>query len=259
MNVEDTTPEHNAFRLSATEAAIAGLESFRHVASTGSTNTDLADEARAGRLEPSVLVTDFQSKGRGRLDRAWEASSGQHLLVSFRLPVDAGAPSDVVNAVAAAARGAADGLIDPSVAFKWPNDLVVVDGPKLGKLAGVLAEYVPGEPGIVVVGVGLNVGPIAVDGATSVADCGGNPDRDLVLASLIRGLPHRLTHRDAVEHELRHHSATLGTQVKVLLPDGLVLTGAAIDLDRDGRLLVNDGETVHAVSVGDVVHLRPDT
>lgn len=238
---------------------MAGFESFRHIASTGSTNADLAHEARTGLIEPSVLVSDFQSKGKGRLDRAWQAIAGQHLLVSFRLVVDARSPSDAVNAVAAAAREAADGLMDSSVALKWPNDLVVIDGPKPGKLAGVLAEYVPGDSGVVVVGVGLNVGPITVEGATSVADCGGAPDRDRLLASLLRGLPHRLAHPDAVEQELRRHSATLGTRVKVSLPGGLALTGTAIDVDGDGRLLVHDGETVHAVSVGDILHLRPDT
>lgn len=51
---------------------------------------------------------------------------------------------------------------------------------------------------------------------------------------------------------------TLGQRVRVMLPGGRVLTGAAIDLDRAGRLVVkreSDGG-VQAVAAGDVTHLR---
>ena len=259
MNPRSATPAPNAFPRSADEAVAAGFGLFHHVSVTGSTNTDLAEEARAGVREPAVLVADFQSEGKGRLDRVWQAAAGLHLLVSFRLPAGDRTAPDVIGAIVAAARHAADASITPAVRLKWPNDLVVIDGPKPGKLAGVLSEYVPGEPSTVVVGMGMNVGVTMVEGATSLSDCGGDPDRDDLLAALIRGLPSRLSDRYAVALELRRHSATLGTRVRVTFPLGRTVTGMAVEFDADGRLMLDDGTTVHVVSVGDVVHLRPET
>jgi len=259
MNPSDATPEPKAFPLSTVETLSAGFGRLRHVPSTGSTNVDLADEARSGLGGPAVLVADFQQEGRGRLDRVWEAAPGRHLLVSFRVPADARAAPEVVGAVAAAAREAAGRLMAPAVWLKWPNDLVVIDGPKPGKLAGVLAEFVPGREAAVVVGIGVNVGPTTFEGATSLFDCGGDADRDRLLAALIQGLPDRLADHDALTLELRCHSATLGTRVRVTFPDGRLVTGMAVDLDAEGRLVVDDGVKVHIIAVGDVIHLRSDT
>jgi len=45
--------------------------------------------------------------------------------------------------------------------------------------------------------------------------------------------------------------------VRVELPDGGPLRGRAVDVDDDGRLLVDDGRTVRPLGAGDVVHVRP--
>ncbi len=46
-------------------------------------------------------------------------------------------------------------------------------------------------------------------------------------------------------------------EVRVDLPGGEPLRGRAVDVDEDGRLLVDDGTRVHALGAGDVVHVRP--
>jgi BirA family transcriptional regulator, biotin operon repressor / biotin---[acetyl-CoA-carboxylase] ligase len=58
--------------------------------------------------------------------------------------------------------------------------------------------------------------------------------------------------------EYRALCGTLGRQVRVELPVGRVVTGTAIDVDRDGRLLVTESAAAPAIpiSAGDVVHLR---
>ena len=59
-----------------------------HVDATGSTNADLLAEARAGAPAGLVRVAAFQSAGRGRMGRVWEASPGDGLLVSVLLRPD---------------------------------------------------------------------------------------------------------------------------------------------------------------------------
>ena len=57
--------------------------------STGSTNADAAAAARAGAPEGAVHVTDVQTAGRGRLDRAWSSPAGSGVIVSVVLRPDA--------------------------------------------------------------------------------------------------------------------------------------------------------------------------
>ncbi|NDB19178.1 MAG: biotin--[acetyl-CoA-carboxylase] ligase, partial [Actinobacteria bacterium] len=55
--------------------------------------------------------------------------------------------------------------------------------------------------------------------------------------------------------EYRRICSTLGAFVRVELSTGTLL-GRAVDVDDDGCLLVDDGDVVHTVTAGDVVHVR---
>ncbi len=132
---------------------------IRRFTEIDSTNRYLLDEARAGAAEGAVAVADYQSAGRGRLGRRWEAPPGSNLLTSVLLrPVLATDELHLCTvAVALAAAAACEHGAGVAAELKWPNDLVV--GGR--KLAGILAEAVPRGPGgagdAVVVGLGLNV------------------------------------------------------------------------------------------------------
>ena len=98
-----------------------------HVKATGSTNADLV--ARVGDAsDGTVLVTDHQTAGRGRLGRTWDAPPGTNLLVSVLLRPTW--PPDnhplVTPTLAVAVVDALVGMGIPT-AVKWPNDLVVDD------------------------------------------------------------------------------------------------------------------------------------
>lgn len=126
--------------------------------------------------------------------------------------------------------------------LKWPNDLVI--GEK--KLAGILAQA---ERDVVVVGIGLNVG-WAPDGAALLG-------RDIDPLHVLRAL---LVAYDELPvdpwSQYREHMGTIGRQVRVEL-DGSTLWGRALDVERDGRLLVvDDAGMNHRFAVGDIVHLR---
>ncbi|MEO7398221.1 MAG: biotin--[acetyl-CoA-carboxylase] ligase [Ilumatobacteraceae bacterium] len=236
-------------------------------ATTGSTNADVAAAAHAGAPEGTVHTTDAQTSGRGRLDRSWEAPAASGIAVSVLLRPDSipaarwvWLPLLAGLAVDATVRecGVESGL-------KWPND-VLVNG---RKLAGILLERVETSSGpAAVVGVGLNVtlrrDELPVDTATSLALEGATEtDRTIVLRSLLRNLEALYRAWKAsdgdpaagIRDSYIRRCVTLGTRVRVDLPNNECLEGEATGIDEFGRLLV-DGT---AISAGDITHVRPST
>jgi BirA family biotin operon repressor/biotin-[acetyl-CoA-carboxylase] ligase len=194
-----------------------------------------------------VLAARHQTAGRGRLDRRWDAPPGANLLVSILFRQVPEHPHELTQRVALAAASACGRLGGVLPELKWPNDLLV-DG---AKLAGVLAQSADTPTGrVVVVGIGINVG-WAPDGAARVGD--GVDPLDLLAALLaeLDELP------DDIWPTYRARLATLGRAGRVELPDGEVV-GRALDVERDGRLVVLDECGIsHRITTGDVVHLRP--
>ena len=243
---------------------VAGYQ-VEWVSKTGSTNADLLAVARRGSETNRVLVTDYQSAGRGRRGRTWEAARESSLLFSVltRPEIPVAAAHLVTTALALSALEACDSLAGVRPGLKWPNDLVLEDR----KLAGVLAESVVAGDRLeaVVVGMGLNVRSGAapsevVDDAVALEDvCGSVVGRRELLAAVLTRFAHRMDEIEtgAGQAELveaaRRESATLGRRVSVELGDGTVLEGLAQDLDERGALVMEDGMRV---VVGDVVHLR---
>ncbi|MFI7616325.1 biotin--[acetyl-CoA-carboxylase] ligase [Nonomuraea terrae] len=236
------------------------------VDSTGSTNADLADAARGGAPEGTVLVAEEQRAGRGRLGRPWSAPPRSGLTFSILLrpgvPVAAHGWLTLMYGVAAAS--AVRRLAEVDVRLKWPNDLLIGER----KLAGVLAERVDDA---VVIGMGLNVtlrpDELPVQTATSLgieeAAC---VDRDPLIRAVLReveGHYHDWTEAkgDAEASGLRSaylaSSATVGQRVRVQLPGEATLTGQATGIDHFGHLLVDAAGERHTLSAGDVVHVRP--
>jgi BirA family biotin operon repressor/biotin-[acetyl-CoA-carboxylase] ligase len=233
---------------------------IRRVSETGSTNTDLLQEGAKGAPDRTVLRSDYQSAGRGRLDRAWEAPRGANLLVSMLLRQVPAHTHVLTQAVALAAARVARETCGVDVVMKWPNDLLVNNE----KVAGILAQAGPldarGVPAFVVVGIGLNV-EWAPPGATSLAASGWThsvtPDEFLVLMlpfiDELLALPVEQMH-DRYVGQL----GTIGMRVRAELPHDQEIVGRATGVEVDGRLIVLDecGVT-HRIDTADVVHLRP--
>ena len=240
------------------------------VETTDSTNADVVAAVTAdpaGWPHLSLLVTDDQRAGRGRLDRTWTAPAGTALAVS--VVVDAGRiPMEMRGWIPLAAGAAMTRAIDarlvghgPSAQLKWPND-VLVDG---GKICGILAEAVPGSLDTVVIGSGINTrmtrADLPVSTATSFAAMGVEVDDDRLLADYVEALAWflaALSGGDAarVHRDVEKLCSTVGRDVSVSLPDGTTVQGRAERLDAEGRLVVASGTIETVVAAGDVVHVR---
>ncbi len=122
-----------------------------------SSNSELMRRARAGQHEPTLLVAESQTAGRGRMGRVWQSQPGDSLTFSLSLPLT---PKDWSGLSLAVGLSLAESL-HPDVGLKWPNDLWFQDR----KLGGILVEAASmGGRSQVVVGVGLNIRPRPADG-----------------------------------------------------------------------------------------------
>ena len=238
---------------------------LKEVAETGSTNADLVLEAENGAPDRCVLRTDFQSAGRGRLDRRWEAPAGVNVLASFLFRDVPDHPHVLTQVVALAAVQTAAELFGCDVQLKWPNDLMLNDT----KVAGVLAQSgsidaASGRPSFVVVGIGINIG-WAPEGAAALSagssveqlrDTGKSPSH--MVRNMCPNIDDLLElDRKTLHERYRAHLATIGREVHVSLPGGESLAGRAIDVEADGRLVVVDECAItHRFDTADVIHLR---
>jgi len=242
------------------------------VEQAGSTNADLAARARSGERPGAVLITDFQSAGRGRQGRVWTAPPGTGIAMSVLVRPALIPPARWTWLPLLTGLAVSDALrqrVALPADLKWPNDVLVGER----KLGGILAERVETPSGpAVVLGIGLNVtlGPdqLPVPTATSVAievDRLGAIDLVLerttlittILVSLERILQQwSLTGSDAaVAIAYTERCSTLGRRVRVELGTSTV-EGIADAIDPDGRLIITTPEGPQAFSAGDITHLR---
>jgi BirA family biotin operon repressor/biotin-[acetyl-CoA-carboxylase] ligase len=163
-------------------------------------------------------------------------------------------------------------LAQVDAALKWPNDLLVRVDDVESKCAGILAEVVSGPIPSVVLGIGLNV----TTRADELPETAGMPptslklagaattDRDPLLRALLRGFADRYdrwriaggdVEASGLLQEYREGCATIGRQVRVLVPDGEV-TGEVTTVDADGHLVIRTPDGERRVAAGDVVHVR---
>lgn len=143
-----------------------------------STNTALAERAKAGAAHGTVLVCEHQSAGRGRRGNTWVSAVGASVTLSllWRFSRAAAELSGLSLAVAVGAAKGLEGLGVRDVALKWPNDLFWGGG----KLGGILIETTGDTAGRIaaIIGIGINMrlGPAARERI-------GRPVSDVALSS----------------------------------------------------------------------------
>jgi BirA family biotin operon repressor/biotin-[acetyl-CoA-carboxylase] ligase len=243
--------------------------SIEVLAETGSTNADLSAAARSGAASlGSVLVSGYQSAGRGRQGRQWSAPPGTSVAISLLV-----APHDIpiqrwswLSLLAGLA--VVEGLrrIAPLDArLKWPNDVLVGER----KLCGILAERVETPHGpACVVGIGINVAlgadQLPVPTATSLALLAPDaptPSATRVVAAVLGAFElifaewERNSDDAAFAAAYVARSATIGRHVRVELTGDRAVEGVAEAIDTDGRLVVRTATGPRSFSAGDVTHL----
>lgn len=247
--------------------------------SIDSTNTELMRRARAGQTEPTLLVAEQQTAGRGRLGRVWQSDVGASLMLSLGLPM---APRDWSGLSLAVGVSVAESLQPtlpplepgqpPRIGLKWPNDLWLSGDRKLGGILVETASFVAPQAAqpatthgtaarYVVVGIGINVLPRSGEGMSmppgSLQDVEPGLDAPAALLRIVPPLVAMLQGFEAcgfapVQPRFAARDVLQGRPVT--LSDGQ--TGTAHGVGEDGALLVHTAQGMQAVTSAEI-SVRP--
>jgi len=260
--------DRNAIRARLEPRAASSLGSLEIIAVTDSTNDVLrtGPAVTPGRMH--VAFAEYQTGGRGRRGRRWLSPFGSGLCMSAGWTFPVMPPT--LPALSLAAGVAVHRALGPwspaGLGLKWPND-IVADGAKLG---GLLID-VQGEsdgPVSVVIGVGINIDPVAdladrFDTDDSLPPVGlrslvrdAQMSRNEVAAAitncLLDVLPEfQATGFESFADEWRRCDAMKGAPIRLRVGEH-ARTGVAVGIGDDGALLFNDGEAVRSVLSGEV-------
>jgi len=245
-----------------------------------STNTELMRRARAGRCEPTLLVAEQQTAGRGRLGRVWQSDVGASLMMSLGLPLT---PQDWSGLSLAVGVSVAESLqpMLPAVGndrparigLKWPNDLWLGGAGGERKLGGILVETASfvvlqaaaaerrASARYVVVGIGINVLPRSGDGLSmppgSLQDVEPGLDAPAALLRIAAPLVTMLQSFESygfAPMQARFATRDLLQGRAVTLSDGQA--GTAHGVAEDGALLVHTAQGMQAITSSEI-SVRP--
>ncbi|MGH2592992.1 MAG: biotin--[acetyl-CoA-carboxylase] ligase [Anaerolineae bacterium] len=246
----------------------------------GSTNDAARELAAQNAPHATLVVTDDQTAGRGRLGRSWYMPPRSALAMSILVrPHLAAIHANRLTMLAglAAAEGVQQ-VTGLAAKLKWPNDVVIMNDelrasriPGVKKMGGILTEasIVADRIDYAIVGIGLNVNvdfadrPELAETATSLMlQLGREVDRLSVLAAVIDRFAARfdwLNAGDALRTAWSARLVTLGRRVEARLggSDDALLIGFAEAVGDDGALLLRtDDGASHRLLAADVTFHR---
>ena len=235
-----------------------------HFYDTSSTNNEAKRLAADEAAEGTIVVSEAQTLGRGRLNRGWFSPPGGGVWVSviLRPPFP---PQEAPKCTLMAAVATVEAIREASgltCGIKWPNDILWQGR----KLVGILTEMSAEMDAInfVVLGIGINVSLQKNDfpeelrniGASISMGAGREVSRVEVLQKLLERLEYwyEVVKKEGFEPVLkawRRESITLGQPVRVLAGEE-TYDGVAEELAEDGSLLVRTENDLRRVLAGDV-------
>jgi len=226
-----------------------------------STNTKILQLAKEGAAEGTVVQAEYQSTGRGRLNRPWIAAAGENILFSLLLRPERDV-EDVQKITLAFAstllgtlRRAIPSLRKNAVLeVKWPNDILI----NQHKVCGILAESVLQDKKIsaLAIGIGINVNtpqsrmPDEIrETATSLIEFSRKPvDRENLLVKILSQFEKEYGKLDRNNYEgivdtWKKSCRQLGSPIIVITSEGEI-PAILVDVNETGQLIykTSDGQ-----------------
>ncbi|MCF7561308.1 biotin--[acetyl-CoA-carboxylase] ligase [Sabulilitoribacter multivorans] len=195
----------------------------------------------------TVVIADYQTKGRGQMGTTWDSESGKNLMFSLFKDLsihDVEFPFYISMAISLAILKALKALNIPDLRIKWPNDILSADK----KVCGILIENViKNRLTSTIIGVGVNVNQTDFDNlpkASSLKNITGiQYDLDEILTSIINYTKEYSTilqqgDYDAVKNEYEDNLFRKNKPSTFETVEGELFSGFIKGVTKYGKLLV---------------------
>lgn len=245
------------------DTKVFGKRDIVYFTETDSTNTRAKDLAARGAPEGTLVISERQTKGRGRKGRSWFSPSQGGIYTSLILRPSI-SPSEAPKITLLSAVVVAEtlrSLTGLSAIIKWPND-ILINGKKI---AGILTEMSTEMDSIdhIVVGLGLNVNTPSFpddirEKATSIfIETGKHFPRVRFIQEYLKWYEEyyeifKRTGFEPVIKRWKELTNIIGQRITVEMVSKKY-SGEVQDIDKDGVLILKDNKgKSHRIFSGDV-------
>ncbi len=224
--------------------------------------------ASTGAVHGTVVISEEQTNGKGRLGRNFISPNGKGIWMSIIMKprIDPMKVSLLTQIAAAAVNKA---LCDMNIEslIKWPNDIIINNKKVCGILTEMSCELT--MVNFVVMGIGINVNVDADDFdeevskvATSLKlETGMKVDRKVLVAGILNNL--EVLYKDYIDKDdikktisiCREKSILVGREIMVI-KRGVAINAEALELKEDGSLVVQYEDGKHEALISGEVSIR---
>lgn len=239
-----------------------------HFDTLDSTNNKAKEIASKVGSNGTVITSEEQVAGKGRLGRQWVSPKYKGIWMSFILKPDM-EPIQVpkITHIAAAAVVTALNKFNINAFIKWPNDIIV----KGKKICGILTEM-SGEincTDYVIIGIGINANLETLDipmdiihkASSLLIESGRFIERKILAAEVINSfeqLYEKFLNSGSIEDSIeicRKSSILLGKEIRIINRQ-LEETAKAIDISNDGELIAEFADGTKRTIISGEVSIR---
>jgi BirA family biotin operon repressor/biotin-[acetyl-CoA-carboxylase] ligase len=228
-----------------------------------STN-DIARELVSSNIaEGTFVLANFQTKGRGRQNRNWEAPKNSSIFISLVLkPNSENNLGWIPLLIGLSLHKALEAETRKNIKIKWPNDLVLVENNQEFKFAGILTEKIDNQ---VIAGIGINFdqerNELPVSNASSLKEILQSPlSKEAVIAAFLTELSARWLEENnasnwptpSLVRDYKTNCITLNKKIEAQLPGGEVINVQAVDISQTGEIVVQTDGGTRSLSSADI-------
>jgi BirA family biotin operon repressor/biotin-[acetyl-CoA-carboxylase] ligase len=232
-----------------------------HFDTIDSTN-DYAKKIAGDMDDGTVIISEEQTKGRGRMGRRWHSRKGDGIWLSIILKPDINPYNcPFITLIAGASIVKSLNKLGVKSSIKWPNDIIINNKKVCGVLTELAAEI--DKVNYVVLGIGMNIKTLNFDEeienvATSLYKEGYKLSRIDIVSEILMEFENLYTdyinnkHKTEVLNICKEYSAILNKNI-YLLKNGEKTKARCIDMNEDGNLIVKfDDNSVKEIMSGEV-------
>ncbi|MCB0747697.1 MAG: biotin--[acetyl-CoA-carboxylase] ligase [Ignavibacteriae bacterium] len=233
---------------------------FLYSEEVDSTNSYLLNDKK--KLENgTVLLSEFQSAGKGRLSRSWYSNKLQNLTFSILLneKLDKLNPNHINLAASLAVSHSIENLYQLKTDLKWPNDVLI----KNKKVSGILLESNSSGSKLdsIVIGIGLNANQHRFEGEYRIQptslkfEVKREISRERLLSEVLNNFEEILyglkSNTKKMLDDWRDKCRMIGEHISIEI-NGELKGGIFYDIDANGFMILKDGDKLEKITNGDI-------